>query len=84
MKENKKFQLKSLDLPDMGILKRKNHSTVNAIIGNILKLNNLAFSNMNHTLNDVKKWHPKRSSQATNITVTIIKENKSSLVFFHT
>ena len=42
--KKKRFNLNLLDPLETGILKYKNHSIIDTIRGNILKLNNLVFS----------------------------------------
>ena len=67
-------------------MKYKNHKSLNAIRGKILKLDNLNFyfeyTSFDQTLKELEKLDPEKTSQVNDVPVKVTKKNKDIVAFF--
>ena len=74
------------DSVKLSLDKYKEHSRITSIKNKMKDMDNPKFSfrlvSLNETLDGVNKLNPKRASQATDIPVKIIKENKGVVSFY--
>ena len=74
------------DSVKLSLDKYKEHSRITSIKNKMSDMDNPKFSfrlvSLNETLDGVNKLNPKRASQATDIPVKIIKENKGVVSFY--
>ena len=67
-------------------MKYKNHKSLNAIRGKILKLDNLNFyfeyTSFDQILKELEKLDPEKTSQVNDVPVKVTKKNKDIVAFF--